>query len=83
MRSALTVLALASLTACSAPDPDVQLAPFSDCDEMSKYMEMYYVPSYMIFDKQGNLIDFMADRPNIPKIGESKLEKTLKGLAEK
>ena len=35
----------------------------------------------MIFDKQGNLIDFMADTPNIPEIGESKLEKTLKKLA--
>jgi len=28
----------------------------------------------MIFDKQGNFIDFKADRPNIPEIGESKLE---------
>ena len=51
--------------------------------KMSKFMEIYYVPSYMIFDKQGNLINFMADRPNIPKIGESKLEKTLKELAKK
>ena len=50
--------------------------------KMSEFMEIYYVPSYMVFDKQGNLIDFMADKPNIPEIGESKLEKTLKELAK-
>jgi thiol-disulfide isomerase/thioredoxin len=51
--------------------------------KLTKFMNIYYVPCYMIFDKQGNLIDFMADKPNIPKIGESKLEKTLKELAKK
>jgi thiol-disulfide isomerase/thioredoxin len=49
---------------------------------MCKFMDIYYVPSYMIFDKEGKLIDFTAERPFISKNGESELEKTLRKLVE-
>lgn len=50
---------------------------------MLKFMEISYVPCYMIFDKEGRLLDYTADRPfNVPN-GISPLEKRLKELAEK
>jgi len=48
-----------------------------------KFMEINWIPCYMIFDKQGNLIDFNADRPYVSKNRISDIEKKLKGLAEK
>ncbi|MCW3806913.1 TlpA family protein disulfide reductase [Plebeiibacterium marinum] len=49
---------------------------------MLKFMEIAWVPCYMIFDKQGQLVDFNADRPwRVVENAESKLEKTLKELA--
>ena len=46
------------------------------------YMEMKWVPQYMIIDKEGRLVDFTADRPT-PMIekGETDLEKRLRALA--
>ena len=48
---------------------------------MLKFMEINWVPCYMIFDKQGNLIDFNADRPYVYNDGESRIEMKLKELA--
>jgi len=49
-----------------------------------KFMEINWVPCYMIFDKEGKLIDFNADRPSgMVERAETKLEKTLKELASK
>jgi len=45
------------------------------------YMNIYWIPCYMIFDKEGNLINFRADHPS--KQGNKKLEKQLRELAEK
>ena len=47
-------------------------------------MEINWVPCYMIFDKEGKLVDFNADRPSsaVAKM-ETKLEKTLRDLAMK
>ena len=50
--------------------------------KLSKFMEINYVPSYMIFDKQGKLVDFMAERPFVSANGESKLEEILRQLVE-
>jgi thiol-disulfide isomerase/thioredoxin len=46
--------------------------------EMLKFMEINWVPCYMIFDKQGNLIEFNADGPY-----DLRLEEKLKELAGK
>ncbi|MBN1924227.1 MAG: TlpA family protein disulfide reductase [Prolixibacteraceae bacterium] len=51
--------------------------------KMLKLMEINWVPCYMIFDKEGKLVDFNAERPYVSSKGESKLEKTLKELAAK
>ncbi|TLX76550.1 TlpA family protein disulfide reductase [Labilibacter sediminis] len=50
--------------------------------KMLQFMEIKWVPNYMIFDKEGKLVSFNADRPSrsIEK-GETKLEKTLRDLA--
>ncbi len=51
---------------------------------LHKFMEINWVPSYMIFDKEGKLIDFNADRPSrMVERAETGLEKTLKELASK
>ena len=51
---------------------------------LHKFMEINWVPSYMIFDKDGRLIDFNADRPSKSiERGETELEKTLRDLALK
>lgn len=51
---------------------------------LHKFMEINWVPSYMIFDKEGKLTDFNADRPSMLIEGvETHLEKTLKELAIK
>lgn len=49
-----------------------------------RFMEINWVPNYMIFDKEGKLVDFNADRPSqaVEKI-ETRLEKTLRDLASK
>ncbi|MEN8229969.1 MAG: thioredoxin-like domain-containing protein [Bacteroidota bacterium] len=49
--------------------------------KMLKFMEIDWVPCYMIFDKQGRLIDFSANRPYVQENIESELEKRLKQLA--
>ncbi|MBI9064651.1 MAG: TlpA family protein disulfide reductase [Marinilabiliaceae bacterium] len=47
-----------------------------------KFMEINWVPCYMIFDKAGHLVDFNADRPSRRvECAETELEKTLKELA--
>lgn len=51
--------------------------------KLTKFMEINYVPSYMIFDKQGKLVDFMAERPFVSTNGESKLEKILRQMISK
>ncbi|NPA36219.1 MAG: TlpA family protein disulfide reductase [Chlorobi bacterium] len=52
--------------------------------KLLKYMGINYVPCYMIFDKEGNLMDFNADRPTrMVETTETPLEKTLKKLALK
>ena len=52
--------------------------------KLHKFMEINWVPCYMIFDKEGKLIDFNADRPSsMVESTETKLEKTLKELASK
>jgi len=51
--------------------------------KLTKFMEINYVPSYMIFDKQGKLVDFMAERPFISTNGESKLENILLQMISK
>ncbi|NPA36218.1 MAG: hypothetical protein GXO47_05150 [Chlorobi bacterium] len=49
-----------------------------------KFMNISFVPCYMIFDKEGNLMDFNADRPTrMVETTETPLEKTLKELALK
>ena len=48
---------------------------------MLKYLEIQWVPCYMIFDKEGKLINFNADHPYLKENTESELEKTLKQLA--
>ncbi len=49
---------------------------------LHKFMEINWVPSYMIFDKEGNLTDFNADRPSrMVERTETELEKILKELA--
>ena len=49
---------------------------------MNEFMQIKWVPNYMIFDKEGKLIDFTADRPyNVQANIESELEKTLRELA--
>jgi thiol-disulfide isomerase/thioredoxin len=49
---------------------------------LHKFMEINWVPSYMIFDKEGKMIDFNADRPSrMIEIGVTQLEKTLTDLA--
>ena len=50
--------------------------------KMLKFMEINWVPCYMIFDKNGCLTDFNAPRPHIRDNRESELEKELKKLAE-
>ena len=51
---------------------------------MLKFMEISWVPCYMIFDKEGHLYDFNADRPSrMVERAETELEKTLKELASK
>lgn len=52
--------------------------------KLNKFMEINWVPCYMIFDKEGKLVDFNADRPSsaVAKM-ETKLEKTLRDLAMK
>jgi thiol-disulfide isomerase/thioredoxin len=51
---------------------------------LHKFMEINWVPCYMIFDKEGKLIDFNADRPSsMIENAETDLEKTLKQLASK
>ncbi len=50
---------------------------------MLKFMEINWVPCYMIFDKQGHLIDFNADGPYVSQNGESRIEMKLKELANK
>jgi thiol-disulfide isomerase/thioredoxin len=51
---------------------------------LHKFMEISWVPNYMIFDKEGKLTDFNADRPSgMVERGETQLEKTLKKLAMK
>jgi len=52
-----------------------------DSAEMLKFMEINWVPCYMIFDKEGKLADYNADRPYVRDGMESNLEKTLKQLA--
>ena len=49
---------------------------------LHNFMEINWVPCYMIFDKNGHLTDFNADRPtrHVAK-QETSLEKTLKKLA--
>lgn len=51
---------------------------------MLKFMEINWVPCYMIFDKEGKLVDFNADRPmNVTNDIVSQLEQTLHDLAVK
>ncbi len=51
---------------------------------LHKFMEINWVPCYMIFNKEGKLIDFNADRPSrMIERFETELEKTLKELASK
>ncbi len=51
---------------------------------LHKFMEINWVPSYMIFDKEGKLTDFNADRPSrMVERAETELEKTLIELASK
>lgn len=46
------------------------------------FMEINWVPNYMIFDKEGKLIDYNADRPTVMvEQQETELEKTLRELA--
>jgi len=45
--------------------------------EFLRYMEISWVPCYMIFDKEGRLMDFSAPRP-----GEQRLEQKLLELAK-
>ncbi|MEA1886559.1 MAG: TlpA disulfide reductase family protein [Bacteroidota bacterium] len=46
------------------------------------FMEINWVPNYMIFDKEGKLIDYNADRPSsMVEQQETELEKTLRELA--
>jgi thiol-disulfide isomerase/thioredoxin len=48
------------------------------------FMEINWVPNYMIFDKEGNLVTYNADRPVYADSDvESRLEKTLRELADK
>ena len=49
---------------------------------LHQFLEINWVPCYMIFDKKGNLINFNADRPSrlVGKV-ETKLVKKLKELA--
>jgi len=49
--------------------------------KMLQFMEIDWVPCYMIFDKQGKLIDFNANRPYVQENNESALETRLKQLA--
>ncbi|MFW6389387.1 MAG: hypothetical protein ACOCZI_02010 [Marinilabiliaceae bacterium] len=47
-------------------------------------MEINWVPCYMIFDKEGKLADFNAERPSANVVEEeTPLEETLKKLAMK
>lgn len=49
---------------------------------LHKFMEIHWVPCYMIFDKAGNLVSFNAERPTKDvEQSESKLVKILKELA--
>ncbi|HPR32680.1 MAG TPA: TlpA disulfide reductase family protein [Prolixibacteraceae bacterium] len=49
---------------------------------LHKFMEINWVPCYMIFDKEGKLVNYQADRPSVAdEHGESSLAKTLKELA--
>lgn len=49
---------------------------------LNKFLEVNWVPNYMIFNKEGKLIDYAADRPHKVIDGyESVLEKRLKELA--
>lgn len=50
--------------------------------KMLKFMEINWVPCYMIFNRQGELVDFNADRPYVREGSESRLEITLKELAD-
>ncbi|ASB50329.1 TlpA family protein disulfide reductase [Alkalitalea saponilacus] len=51
---------------------------------LHKFMEINWVPCYMIFDKDGKLVDYNADRPTpLIERGETQLEKTLIELALK
>lgn len=50
--------------------------------QLHKFMEINWVPCYMIIDKEGRLTDYNANRPSqMVEHGETELEKTLKNLA--
>lgn len=49
--------------------------------KMLQYLEINWVPCYMIFDKQGRLLDYNAEMPYVQDNIESNLEKRLKQLA--
>ncbi len=48
---------------------------------LHKFMEINWVPCYMIFDKQGHLIDFNASGPYVFDDGVSGIEQQLKDIA--
>lgn len=49
---------------------------------LHRFMEINWVPCYMIFDKEGRLVDYNADRPSrMVEQGETSLERELRQLA--
>ena len=50
--------------------------------KMLQYLEINWVPCYMIFDRQGRLIDYNANRPYVQDNIKSDLEEKLRLLAK-
>lgn len=48
---------------------------------MLQFLEINWVPCYMLFDKEGRLIDYQASRPMIMRNGVIPIEKRLRELA--